>query len=369
MNRIRKAFKTLGKKLSNLKWSIRDAGKVRLRMIDGDGSTRNIRCFFGKTLGDHTKKTSNGAPVIYFKVNRVADYTFSCIQGWLNIINELGYDYYFVCDDNHLRYRILRECYFGDTDIKFIKSYRHRLKGVAKNLGEGSWMNATYAHLTPFYHAKKNGFACHWDIDADDTTILLEPSRAAEVIREAEKLAKENNFSALSLDMWRSKTGGRHWSLGILFISDTTDFCKVFEGVEDLSWGKDIKEHKQVLNLDWFMTHLKKETDIKIETFYVENMWFIHWENLIMNTPFSWISYWKDGKIYYPIIQNLYHREKYGVKDIADCYKIDIGVTEEECLSYFENELSLGRFLTDEQRELYGLEGFASNSHFYIKQR
>lgn len=74
---------------------------------------------------------------------------------WLDIVYEMGKDYYFVCDNKWLEHKILKRRRFYDKDIKFIPSYSYRIMRVADKLCSEYWKFATYAHLTPFYHSRK----------------------------------------------------------------------------------------------------------------------------------------------------------------------------------------------------------------------
>lgn len=366
---ISKCAKKAGKFIRNIIWAILDTGFVRVKTNDGHKSI--IFRFLGISIFniDKNKKQLNleSDRIIYFKINRNVNYTLKCIQGWINIANELKYPFIFVCDNNELRYNIYRNCYFENSNIKFIKSMKIKTRKGVKNLYTKHWKNATYAHLTPFYHAKKQGVCNFWNIDADDTTILLKPKRAAQALKEVEKLAIKKDINAISLDMWRSKTLGVHWSLGVLFIHDTIDFCKVFENQNDIEWTKKYLDYSDAFNLDWFMSYLKKYKSYKIETFYIENCHFIHWGELIFSPYTSWICSWKDGKIKYPILNSIYNNKVISELEIADCLKIDIGITDNECNDYFENEIPTDRFLTDKLRSLCHMEEFANKSEGIMK--
>ncbi len=277
------------RKLLNRKYKNADTGRVKVH--SADGSDFYVKRFRGRTVGqlDELRKDR---PVIYFKINRYEDYTLQCIQEWINVANELDYDFFFVCDNNKLRYDIIRRCYFKDKNIRFIESMRSELKEVASHLCTPKWLNATYAHLTPFYHAKKNGIRRFWNIDADDTTICAEPKQTAALLKEAEKMSLERGYSAYALDMWRSKTNSVHWSLGVFFVNEITDFVSVFEKEESLAWTKTLEEYDRNFNLDWYMTYLKNTSGIKIGTFYPDNTYFIHWGNFVLNVSGCWVNYW-----------------------------------------------------------------------------
>lgn len=292
------------------------------------------------------------APVFYLKVNRIADYTLRCIQEWLNIVYEMKADFYFICDSDLLRHMILNTCRFQDGDIKFLKSMRKELKHTAKNLYTGHWKNATYAHLTPFYHAKNNGIKRFWNIDADDTMFLLEPQLVSKILKKVEMESDQKGIAANSLDIWRSKTFGVHWTLGILYINGMEDFCRIFEANRNLSWTREYEAVTDAFNLDWFMSSLAKKEDINIQSFYVDNAMFIHWGSFILNPFSASIFSWKDGKLVLPIQKNIFDDEL-GEVEIADCLKIDIGLSGKEGNVFWKNEVSVQRFFNSTQCRLF----------------
>lgn len=303
--------------------------------------------------------------IVYFKINREADYTMMCVQHWINIADILNAKLYFVCDNKNLERTIVRNSTFRDGSTCFIRSRRRELKHIAENIYTDFWGNATYAHLTPFYHAQENGFAKYWTIDADDTMFLLAPHRVAQILQDAEIIAEEKNASAFSLDMWRSKTLGRHWSLGIVYIRNNGDLCRLFEKNEDLNWTEDYQWVGTPFNIDWFFNYLKDHKLACIESFYVENCYFIHWGDLMRNTVGSGIFIWSDGKLILPIMKSVYQNERLGTVPIADCWKIDIGLDELESRAFMENELSLARLCGKGLRELNGLGNFCRETKYF----
>jgi hypothetical protein len=360
---MKKKMKKLYLRCNNMVARILDCGKITIHTFNKEDKCMKLR-ILGKTIYSSKKipleKDKKDVPVFYLKVNRDAAYTIDCIQGWINIINEIGADFYFVCDNKMLEYKILRKCYFRNGDIKFISSIGKPINKVANSLYTGPWENATHAHLTPFYHARKRGIKKFWNIDADDTTILLNPVKVAEVLGQVEKLSEKECISAISLDMWRSRTYGKHWSLGVLYINDNVDFCHVFESNKDLSWIKKVEGYDDAFNLDWFFSYLKLQGKIKIETFYIDNCYFIHWGNFILDPTFSGIYLWKDGKVIFPILKDIYKNTEMGVLDIADCYKISVEIDEQECIDMLENKICGVRFFTEKKRALVHAYNFAN---------
>ena len=346
--------------------------KIKIKTIDPvQGCYR--RYFLGKVM-KHTsnkryapKTPVHSGPVFYLKINRIADYTLMCIQNWLTVIFYMDGDFYFVCDNKQLEREIVSRLTFRDGDIKFMPSRRKKLKNVAKNLWTGSWEMATYAHLTPFYHAKENDIKEYWAIDGDDTMFFLYPEQTIKVLEQAQKISKENGISAFSLDMHWSQMKGKHWSLGVLYINDTVDFCNIFENVNGLDWTEPYKDIDDIFNLDWFFNYLRDNHVAKIETFYVEDCYFCHWfPNVLRYLIGGNLCYWHNKKIVYPIIKEIYQNEKLGMIDIEKCYKISINTTLEEGRKFMENEVAILYNFTPKARRAFGLGDYGVNSIYYL---
>ena len=274
-------------------------------------------------------------PVIYFKINRMSDYAKPCVQHWVNIAHQMRADYYFICDNTQLQYHLLRTVNFPGAEIKFIPSIRRPLKRVCSNLCTGHWINATYAHLTPFYDAKKRGLKNFWAIDADDTMICLNHRRVTQALKSVQRLAESEDISVISLDMWRSRTLGRHWSWGIAFVNDNTDYCSLFEKTESKDWIEAYKELDANFNLDWYFTYLKDTKQLNIKTFYIERSYLIHWGSFLREPTIGTVSFWDSGKVYFPILKYVFCTDHLGVVDIADCRRISINATKEEGIEFF----------------------------------
>ena len=300
-------------------------------------------------------ETIDNGTLVYFKVNRDSRYSIECINRWINTVSKDGMQYIFICDNDSLKYQILRQCDLNSYFRGFLKSDRKGLKQVAKYLYTGNWEFATYAHLTPFYHAKSIGKKKYWCIDADDTMFLIDSPSSMQVLKKAENISIERSISAFSLDMWRSKTFGKHWSLGVLFINDNVSFCDIFNGLTSNNWIEELKVQDDSYNLDWFFSYLKAIRNYNIQTFYVENATFIHWsDDLYRNNSSSWVCTWHENKIIYPILRYVYGNEKYGCMNIADCIKIDIGLMGSEYPEYMIQNSDL-YLLSNKRRELLGI--------------
>lgn len=306
-------------------------------------------------------------PVFYLKINRDAPYTIECIQMWLDVVKTIGADYYFVCDNKWLEHKVLKLCIFPNRDIKFISSFGKNIIHNAKSLYTGNWKNATYAHLTPFYHAKLNGIRNFWSIDADDTFFLMNADRTVSALRCAQNYAFENCMDIISLDMWLSRTCGQHWSFGVTYADlDRVDYIKIFDSVSSQAWMDSYKDIEESFNLDWFFTYLRDKTEVNVGSFYVERCWFVHFGNFISNPIYGWINYWESGKIHYPILENVYNNREIGCLNIADkVFSIDVGASKEEGMKILENRVCKSRYFRKQQHRLFNNESFANDRKFF----
>ena len=163
-----------------------------------------------------------------------------------------------------------------------------------------------------------------------------------ESIKCIEKYAEEYKTDCFSLDMWRTETEGKHWSFGITYINGKIDWVHVIlSRCTDLEYQyMDTDGNK---NIDWYFTYLKNETSLKIETFYLENLKFIHYSHDFFTKPIgSGLYHWAEGKLIYPIIYYGIGVKELGQFNIAeDVIKLDIGIADNEAtdfLTYFARD-------------------------------
>lgn len=231
------------------------------------------------------RKVKTNRPVAYLKINsKNWYYSIFCIHHWINIVSTMGCDFYILCDDIDIEYKLLSEIPFQTSNIKFLKSDRHTLKKYIKNLCSKRWINAGYSHLTTYLHAKKNNIKEFWNIDADDTSFFEQPEIIANALIQIENLTRQNNFHAMSLDMHRSSFHGLHWTFGVTFtrLEVDNDVISLIKNIKNNDWAK--AYYKHVLNtnipdsnLDAFFTYLKDKNKIKLGTFNINNVYFMHW--------------------------------------------------------------------------------------------
>lgn len=323
---------------------------------------------FGKVINCPKVANRNVSNVFYFKINRENDYSLMSIQHWINSLNQLDEEYvfYFVCDNRALERKIVRFICFENNNIYFMPSMYKKLKDIAENLYTGYWRNATYAHLTPFYHAKDQGYKHYWAIDGDDTMFCTDPSNVAKILKKAEHIANKQNITVFSLDMWRSRTHGKHWSLGVVYFNDNNDICHFFDENKDKQWITPYREWDVAFNVDWFFNYLKDYKKVKIETFYVPNCYFIHWGDFFRNIIGSSICYWTKKHIIFPILKDVLDNEKLGKLSISsDAIKINVNLILSDGIDFLENEVSLVRTYPPELRKLNFLNNFGNKTKYY----
>lgn len=287
----------------------------------------------------------------YLKINRREKYTFRNLQHWIDIVEGIeGSDYCILCDNTILQKEVLEQVRFTKEPVAFLESEKQSadLNEIVPNITNADWRNAGYAHLTTFLDAEKKEYPCFWNIDADDTHICLESGRARELLCEAEAYARGNQIDMMSLDMWTTRTYGNHWSFGITYSNNRADWMSV---MKRYCRDEELKA-RQIRNVDGYFSCLKTCTSLKIETFYFENLRFIHYSNDFFKRPdVSGFFIWKEGELNLPILSCCFGLEQLGRLPIAkQVIKLDIGITDEEStealLAYalpFERQLLEGR--------------------------
>ena len=288
------------------------------------------------------KVKKNEDTVVYLKVKAIRNYSLACIQLWLNVVEHLGYDYYIICDKTDVRDQIEKFLTFPNSNIKFIKSQvslKQKLF-VQKSIHK-KWVNAGIAHLTTFYNAKKINTKYFWNIDADDTALLIKEKKIIKILKDAEKYAKDNNILAFSLDMWETWTRSKHWSFGITFTDARANWTKIFDelNIKDMkSYRLDF--HRGFTNLDWIFTYLRDVSKINIQTFYVENLRFIHFCDFGGRQRDQGLCYWENGFIHYPMLEYVFKDKTSGCLSIPDnLVKFETDTTNEECLNFYKTRI------------------------------
>lgn len=279
---------------------------------------------------------------IYLKINRTEEFAIRNLSRWIYVSMKLKRDCYILCDKNEIVENISKRL-CKDQNVSFIKSIKNsELEEIIKYVTNHKWANAGYAHLTTFIHANIYKYDSFWNIDADDTQFCVSENRLVELLTTIEQYAENEEIDVFSLDMWRSETLGEHWSFGITYTNGKIDWIKQFYiHYKDEEYLTRLPERR--CNVDWFFTYLRSVAQLRIETFYVENLKFIHYTDDFFNKPISAGFYhWKNGKLIYPLLYYCFDIKEQAIFDIfQDVIKIDIGIQDDEArsmLSYYATE-------------------------------
>ena len=312
----------------------------------------------------------------YLKINRKEEYALKNLSIWIDVSYLMQADCFVICDDEEIKKTVCDNLLLY-RDIEFIRSEQNdSIQYIVGNIANRNWINAAYAHLTSFFHAYGR-YQHFWNIDADDTRFCVSINRIVEILNAVEDLAETNNYDCLSLDMWRSETYGKHWSFGVTYINGQNDWIQLcIKKCTDEKYFLMDKEGNQ--NIDWFFTYLKEFTEQKIETFYVENLKFIHYSNDFFEKPIgSGMYHWKNGFLTYPLAEYGFGINEIGRYEISkDIHRLDIHIQDEETagtLAYYAREgKDLSRFynvesLINEQVTALKYETFL-NKHGYRKE-
>lgn len=250
---------------------------------------------------------SAGNDVFYLKVNLDFPFAIRCLQYWLDVISIYRGGVVIVCDKPALKKTILDRCRFKNG-LNFIESEISEQKHYVENIYSPRWYNAAYAHLTTFYHADKTDVQKYWNIDADDTQFCLPPEKTAEVLKNVENYAEKNSIDAFSLDMHASRTANAHWSFGITYISDNSKIFALLKN-PDADWQSFKK--LDLYNVDWYMSYLRDKNKIRAESFYLDEMYFIHFGFLYkFDVHLHGLYHFQNNKCYMPFYNILDNGEK-----------------------------------------------------------
>lgn len=288
-----------------------------------------------------SKSQDVGQMTFYLKVNTDSQYAILCLQQWLELIRQIGGRCYIICDRAELRKRISEEVLFYDQNVQFL--YSINKKNVClDDMVSPRWYNAALAHLTTFYHAHRHNIKNFWNIDADDTMFVAPIGKIVNILKEAVAYSDINNLDIFSLDMWASRTRGVHWSFGVSYVRNVDVFLRCFQSI-DSTWKAKYADKDYTLNIDWFVTYLKDENYVKAGSFYIEKCYFIHWcrNSFIREIFLSYICYWENNELHYPIISDVFLKRDWGIIPVAkDCIKLDVGLDKQECIDLLVKKVS-----------------------------
>ena len=266
---------------------------------------------------------------MFFKVNRVSEYSILCIRTWMDIAEAMNSLVVIICDNPKLEKKIFENIWFKDPHIQIVTSERSKFSSSINNIASRNWRNAAYAHFTPLYYARLFGITKFWSIDADDTMFLCENSNIVDLLQKAMSYAEVEDIDLFSLDMWKSRSYGKHWSWGVTYVRDTGKVYDLITQEKDASWIDDYKDlfEPQNANSDWHINNLvSRGFDIKVGSFYPKETGFIHWGDQIFNPVGSYICKWEGNYVCYPIMKALNVEELSRVPINSECVGFEIGV-------------------------------------------
>ena len=234
---------------------------------------RKLELDANKTVTEE-ENSSTSQPVFYLKINLNTDFAVECFNHWINIVEALEADYYIVCDKEELKAKVIND----KNKDKFMPTFL-QAKQLLRNVVVPFWLNAGAALLTPFLHAKENGYETFWNIDADDTVMCADASKCAEMLKKAQEYACKNDIDCFSLDMHSSgfERFYPHWTFGVCFCKSSPDYVSKLIDFNEFFANIDLKRDDLFdNNLDEVFSILGEYSQIKTGTFYVENLYFRH---------------------------------------------------------------------------------------------
>jgi hypothetical protein len=274
----------------------------------------------------------------YLKINRNEGYTIRNLRHWLEIVREFGdsVDYYIICDNQELKNKVVDEISgeFPEIQEKFFGSIiTEETSYIIKKVTNERWEMAGFAHISTFIHARDNGYDKFWNIDADDTRFCLNPIRCRELLHEAERYAIDNKVDCFSLDMHASLIGsGKHWSFGITYTNNALNWIQIMQRA--CTYNLEVED--ACPNIDRFFRYIRNNMkEAKIESFYVENLKFIHYSNdFFWRLSESALFHWKEGYLTLPIMYygvGLRNKESHMAIDPI-VVKLDMNISDEETM-------------------------------------
>ena len=247
-----------------------------------------------------------GRRAFYLKTDKGSRLAMNNLNRWINAVSLMGGDCYILCDRDDVIQKVKDTLIFLDA-VTFLKSEREseEIAFIAKSaIPQNGMINACFAHLTTFLHARDRDYDFFWNIDADDTQLCMSVDRIAELLEYAGNYAEENGLDCFSLDMHTSRTGGQHWSFGVTYTKNRRDWLPILRShVHDRAYlEKDLKQR---------FTYIRSLREFRIETFCFENLKFIHYhfENIFADPTIWGLLYWKDNELRLPMLETFSSKE------------------------------------------------------------
>lgn len=263
---------------------------------------------------------------IYLKANRMEAWAIDNLHRWMKTSYMLGYDTFIVCDNDTLT-AYIKKMEFADevTVIKSIKKQKERT--IIEKITIPQWNNAGYAHLTTFVHAICNKYDWFWNVDADDTFFCLPVDRTVQLLKEVEEYAEEKRIDVFSLDMWFSRLNGEDWSFGVTYTNGCVDWEKlILESMKNYTI-----EYGSRVNIDNFFFYLRSNKKACIESWYCENLIFVHYNvDFIKHFIYGGVYHFKNGTIFYPVANIFPSLNVQEVLINEEVARLDIDIDEKE---------------------------------------
>ena len=283
--------------------------------------------------------------VFYFKINRPTFTTCRYLAHWIETIKHIpDARAYVICDKPELTQLVQRTINFGEIYHEFMTSRRDskEIQHIVQNAIVDHWKPAGYAHVTPILHAREMGYENFWNIDGDDLGLYAEPDKIAELLLAVKNYAEEHEIDAFSLDIWRTLTYGRHWSLGVVYMCNSANWLEIMQAhCKDLLLNQLYGLVSSGINADWFITYLNEIHAARAETFYVENLRIIHHSDDVYANPWGGIRYCENGRLYFNVLVHDFGMGEDGSIQIAsDSIKFDTGITAAESMVYLKKFFS-----------------------------
>ena len=289
--------------------------------------------------------------VLYLKVNRISDYLFPCVECWTEIFKlSPNTKVFFICDKPKVQWLIENNIDLRGLDYEFIPSAydSEELQFLVDRMLIPSWRKAGFSHLTTFLHARDHGYEDFWNIDADDIRFFIEPKKSLQILNEIEHVANKNRLKLFALDLWVTVQLGICWTFGVVYTKNDFDWIGTMKKL--CSDEKFLQHYYKTItdrNIDYFMTYLRMMKYIDgIESYYVENLRFMHAYPDYYADPICGTRYCESGRYYVSTLINDLGLGENGILKINDeVYKIDIGLTAQDSYDYLRARYTVKSYL------------------------
>lgn len=227
----------------------------------------------------------------YLKFNKADTVGYMCLLSWLEIFK--NYEIILVCDLFNVSSDPVPELL--DT---ILKNTKKEIKVINTDYSLSSLFN-DLIHDPRYQKAAAANITCHkhnttdsvfWLIDADDTAILTRNfDFVNKKFTEAENYFSNNSLDSLSLDFYRMQNDT--WSFGICLIRADLDFNHIRNALTENDFVP-----KDTRCLDICFDKLRRKNLLKLKTFIVNDLSFIHYVYKTRNLPYC-LYYWSDSKL------------------------------------------------------------------------